>query len=312
MSCSSVAVAGQQATGSGAVAARRRRPALVREIALIAGLFLVYRAARLLITGHDRLALDNAWLVWSVERSLGLPDEELLQDWVLQWPDLLVAANWYYVSVHFPITAAFLAWGWWRRPPAEYRWARRLITILTGLALVVHTVMPLAPPRMLRSLGFLDTMAVFGPSAYDGSTANLANQFAAMPSLHVGWALLIAVVVVRTARSPWRWVALVHPAITVAVVVATANHYWVDAIAAALLLGVAIAVTPGVEGPAPVRVLWRRVRAARQANGSRSTSSPVGALEPPLGSTVRPRESVRAMSVTRVENAPPRPRTPTD
>lgn len=311
MSSGSVVVARQQATTACAVAARRR-PGLVREIALIAGLFLVYRAARLLITGHDRLALDNAWWVWSIERSLGLPDEELLQDWVLQWPDLLVAANWYYVAVHFPITAAFLAWGWWRRPPGEYRWARRLITILTALALVVHTAMPLAPPRMLRSLGFLDTMAVFGPSAYDGSAANLANQFAAMPSLHVGWALLIAVVVVRTTRTPWRWVSLVHPAITVAVVVATANHYWVDAIAAALLLGLAIAITPGIEGPAPARRLWRRLRAARQASGSCSTSSPVGASEPPAGSTVRPKESVGAMSVTSAATAPPRPRTPTD
>ena len=66
----------------------------------------------------------NAWRVWDVERLLRLPDEETLQHWALQWPDLLKAANWYYVGVHFPLTAAFLAWGWLRRPPAEYRWAR--------------------------------------------------------------------------------------------------------------------------------------------------------------------------------------------
>ncbi|MGH8891998.1 MAG: phosphatase PAP2 family protein, partial [Actinomycetes bacterium] len=217
----------------------------MRELVLILSLFVVYRIARLVITGHDDMAIANAWWVWDVERALRLPDEETLQDWALQWPELLRAANWYYVVVHFPITAAFLAWGWWRRPPAEYRWARRLITVLTGLALVVHVLMPLAPPRMLHSLGFLDTMAVFGPSAYDGSAANLANQFAAMPSLHVGWALLIAIVVIRTTSTPWRWVVAVHPLITVVVVVATANHYWIDAIAAALLLAVALAVTPG-------------------------------------------------------------------
>ena len=142
---------------------------------------------------------------------LRLPNEELLQQWALQWPDLLRAANWYYVAVHFPLTLAFLAWGWLRRPPEEYRWARRLIIILTALALVVHVLMPLAPPRMLSSLGFLDTMAVFGPSAYGDSTATIANQFAAMPSLHVGWALLIAVVVVRTTSSRWRWIAAGAP-----------------------------------------------------------------------------------------------------
>jgi hypothetical protein len=305
-----------------------RRPALAREVLLILGLFMVYRLGRLAITGHDDLAVSNAWWVWDVERALGLPDEELLQDWVLQWPDLLRAANWYYVAVHFPVTLAFLGWGWWKRPPAEYRWARRLLTILTGLALVVHVIMPLAPPRMLGSLGFLDTMAHFGPSAYEGDAANIANQFAAMPSLHVGWALLIAVVVVRTTKPWFRWLAMVHPFITVVVVVATANHYWVDAIAAALLLGVALAVTPDPWGPAPVVRLWRRHRTVRagvgavtavtvrdQAAGDISisrTMSPVGSSEPPEGSMVRPRTSPEVMSCTSAVSAPPAPSTPTD
>lgn len=225
-------------------------------MALVASLFLAYRLGRLAITGHDQLAVTNAWWVWDIERTLRLPDEELFQQWALQWPDLLRAANWYYVSVHFPLTAAFLIWGWLRRPPEEYRYARRLLSLLTGLALVVHVVMPLAPPRMLSSLGFLDTMAVFGPSAYGDSSATIANQFAAMPSLHVGWALLLAIVVVQTARSRWRWIAMLHPLITVIVVVATANHYWVDAIAAALLLMVAIAVVPQPYGPSFLSRWW--------------------------------------------------------
>ena len=94
-----------------------RRPKLVRELALIFALFLVYRVARVFIDGHDDLAMANAFRVWDVERMLWMPDEEMLQDWALQWPDLLKAANWYYVAVHFPATTAFLAYGWWRRPP---------------------------------------------------------------------------------------------------------------------------------------------------------------------------------------------------
>ena len=134
--------------------------------------------------------------------------------------------------------------------------------------------MPLAPPRMLSSLGFLDTMAVFGPSAYgDSTTATVANQFAAMPSLHVGWALLIAVVVVRTARTPWRWVAVLHPTITVLVVVATANHYWVDAIAAALLLLLALAVTPQPYAPSPVAAWWSGRRTARAVAAARRAAT---------------------------------------
>lgn len=291
------------------LAGRMHRPGLVREVVLIGALFLVYRVVRLAITGQDDLAVHNAWWVWDVERMLWMPDEEALQDWALQWPDLLRAANWYYVGVHFPVTVGLLVWSWWRRPPAEYRWARRLITVLTGLALLGHVLMPLAPPRMLRSLGFLDTMAAFGPSAYTGSAATVANQFAAMPSLHVGWALLVAVVVIRTVPSPWRWLVSLHPALTVAVVVVTANHYWVDAIVAAALFGIALLVTPGVHGPAPARAWLSRVP---QATVISSTGSLVGAPEPPSGSTVSASPMAEPMSSTSASSSPPRPRTPAD
>ena len=235
-----------------------RRPRLIPEVLLLVGLFLVYRLGRLAITGHDDLAIANAWRVWDLERLLRFPDEETLQDWVLQWPGLAKAANWYYVAVHFPATLAFLAWGWLRRPPEEYRWARRLIITLTALALVLHIAMPLAPPRMLPSLGFVDTMTVYGPSAYSGDAATVSNQFAAMPSLHVGWALLIAVVVIRTANSRWRWATIGHPVLTTLVVVVTANHYWIDAVVSALLLGLVMLITPRPDVIPPSR-LWRRL-----------------------------------------------------
>jgi hypothetical protein len=235
----------------------------VPEVLLLVGLFLIYRLGRLAITGHDDLAIANAWHVWDLERALRFPNEETVQDWVLQWHGLVKAANWYYVGVHFPATIAFLAWGWLRRPPAEYRWARRLIIMLTGFSLVLHIAMPLAPPRMLPSLGFVDTMSVFGPSAYSGDAATVSNQFAAMPSLHVGWALLIAVVVIRTAKSRWRWATIAHPILTTAVVVVTANHYWIDAVVAALLLGLVLLITPRPSAVPPSR-LWRRLK-RRQA-----------------------------------------------
>jgi hypothetical protein len=97
---------------------------------------------------------------------------------------------------------------------------------------------------MMSRLGFVDTMATIGPSAYEGSAATIANQFAAMPSLHVGWALLLAVVVIRTTTTRWRWLTLLHPAITTLVVVVTANHYWLDAVVAAVLLAMTLAMNP--------------------------------------------------------------------
>ena len=314
-------------TGNTSTSPASTRPGLLREIILLVTLFVGYRLARLAIAGHDDLAIANAWQVWDVERLMHLPDEETLQDWVLQWPDVLKAANWYYVIVHFPVTLAFLTWGWLRRPPPEYRWARRLIISLTAFALVLHTAMPLAPPRMLSSLGFLDTMAAFGPSAYDGGAATVANQFAAMPSLHVGWALLIAVVVIRTARTRWRWLIIAHPVLTTLVVVVTANHDWIDALVAALLLGLVLLVTPRPPEVPPSR-LWLRVtgrsgqivpasqptRAAQtgQAGVTTNTGSLVGWDEPADGSTETPTASPGPRSVTTPVSSPPRPRTPAD
>lgn len=297
-----------------------RRPRLGREVLLLLGLFAVYRLGRLMITGRDDLALANAARVWTFERALALPNEERLQDVALQWPGLLEAANWYYVTLHFPVTFAFLAWGWYRRPAAEYRWARRLVITVTAFALLLHAVMPLAPPRMMASLGFLDTMAVFGPSAYGESPGGLANQFAAMPSLHVGWALLVAVVVVRTARSRWRWLVVGHPAATVAVVVLTGNHYWLDAVVAALLVGVALLVTPRPSS-VPAAALWPRLperfRTGRDGPGpqtirTRSTGVLVGREDPSAGSTVTPTTSPGATPRTSPVSSPPRPRTPAE
>ena len=229
----------------------RTRPNLLRETVLLASLFFVYRFGRALIAGHVNAAMINAGGVWEMERLLRFPNELVFQQWALRWPDLVEAANWYYVGVHFPLTALFLAWGYLRRPPSDYRWARRLIITMTALALLIHTAMPLAPPRMMSRLGFVDTMATIGPSAYEGGAATVANQFAAMPSLHVGWALLLSVVVIRTTKLRWRWLTLAHPAITTLVVVVTANHYWLDALVAAALLAITLAINPRPKLPSP-------------------------------------------------------------
>ena len=172
------------------------------------------------------------------------------------------------MGVHFPLTALFLVWGYLRRPPSDYRWARRLIITMTALALLIHTAMPLAPPRMMSRLGFVDTMATIGPSAYEGSAATVANQFAAMPSLHVGWALLLSVVVIRTTKPRWKWITLAHPAITTLVVVVTANHYWLDALVAAALLGRHAGHQPPPEA-ALARARRTRRRRAAAARGDR-------------------------------------------
>ncbi|MFI6208194.1 phosphatase PAP2 family protein [Streptomyces sp. NPDC051041] len=220
------------------------RPPLARELLLVAGLFLVYKSGRQLATGRTGEAFRNAHRVWDLERAVRLPGEGAVQSLLLHGDTLVHLANTYYATVHFPATAAFLLWLWLRRP-AHYVWARRALAALTAAALVLHLALPLAPPRMLAVTGLVDTARVYGPSVY-GPPADdqLSNQFAAMPSLHFGWALMLAVGLVVAVRSRWRWLWLLHPLLTLLVIVGTANHYWLDALVAAALLTPALALIP--------------------------------------------------------------------
>jgi PAP2 superfamily len=211
------------------------------ELGLVLALFELYRFGRLLARGEDAAAYSHALQVHHLERMLHLPNEATVQALVPS-DTLLHAANIYYFAVHFPAMIAFLVWGYLFRPRAEYLWARNLVIALTGSALVVHVLYPLAPPRMFPQWGFADTMSAFGPNAYAGTSGALANQFAAMPSLHIGWAALIAYVIHRTGPRWLAWVATGHFAVTVLVVVVTANHYWLDGAVAVTLLAAAILV----------------------------------------------------------------------
>jgi hypothetical protein len=128
-----------------------------------------------------------------------------------------------------------------RRPDA-YPSCRRILIVMTGIGLAIHALYPLAPPRMLPGFGFIDTGQLFGPSPYGDTSEGLANQFAAMPSLHFGWALLVAWGALRFSRSPWRRLLVVHPFLTLAAIIITANHYWLDAVVALFIFVVALRI----------------------------------------------------------------------
>ena len=244
------------------------------ELVLVFALFQLYRLGRLLTKGHEVAAREHAVDVHHVERLLHLPSEAWVQS-VTGTPTVLHLANLYYVSVHFPLTIAFLVWVFLFCSRREYAWARNLLIVMTASALVIHIAFPLAPPRMFGQWGFVDSMAVHGPNPYQGASGAVANQFAAMPSLHVGWALLIAFVVARTGP---RWLAVLaatHAAVTVFVVVVTANHWWLDAVvAAALLVLAAHVVPPPYRGRRSARASTRAAGAvSRQASKLSSASS---------------------------------------
>lgn len=209
---------------------------VLRELALVAFLFGTYKMGRLAAAGSHREALDHAQQVWDLERWLRMPSEAGIQHGLAEIPALAHLATMYYAWVHFPATVALLVWLYLRHREL-YRRTRTALALLTGAALVVHLLYPLAPPRMMTSTGMHDLSAQYGPHIYgDPATDTFANQFAAMPSLHVGWALVVAGALIAAGRTRGRLLWLLHPAVTLAVVIATGHHFWLDAVVAAVLL----------------------------------------------------------------------------
>jgi hypothetical protein len=231
---SSLLAAGAPPVGHARAALPRQ---VAREVLLLGGLLLVYQASRLLGGRDVEAAFAHAESVLTLEQWLGLPAEQEVQALLLSVEPLVRAANGFYAAAHLPVTALALLWLLLRVPTA-YRRARRALVASTTVALAVYLLLPVAPPRMLP--GFVDTAAAHGQSVYgDAGASALANEYAALPSLHVGWAVLVALACITAGRTRWRWLWLLHPVVTVAVVVVTANHFWLDAVAGAVLVVVA-------------------------------------------------------------------------
>jgi len=143
------------------------------------------------------------------------------------------------VEVPFGMLLAVLLWLYIRHRDAYVR-TRTLIVLTTTACLLVGLV-PVAPPRLVH-VGMVDTAALYGQSVYALTGRLGADQYSAMPSVHVAWAFLVAVAVIMATRSRWRWLILVHTALTLYVVVATANHFWLDGVVAVALLGISLAL----------------------------------------------------------------------
>lgn len=251
----------QQASGAAAGLATAslalraaRRPLLVKistatlESGLILGLFALWQVVgSLSVLGPDG-AVSRARWIWQFERDIRLPSEAWLQRLLLPHPLLVQFFNLYYDVLHFPVLIACMIWLFvWHR--GDYgRW-RTTLVVFTGLCLVVQ-LLPVAPPRMLAMTGMVDTAVVYHQSVYGNVTGFDPDQLSAMPSVHIGWAILVAIAVVSTVRSRWRWLAVAYPVMTTLAVVVTANHFWLDGIvAAAILFGVLAA-------QALLRPLW--------------------------------------------------------
>jgi hypothetical protein len=250
-------------------AAWPHRPRWWTELPLILVVYACYSAGRLLVRDDVTTAVDHGLAILRIEKVLHLNAEHPLNRLFTREAWIGVPADFWYASLHYLVTPLLLVW-LFRSRTVRYRAARTWLMTSTFLGLVGFTLLPTCPPRLLDAgYGFVDTMAQYSSYGWWGGEASaprglggLTNQFAAMPSLHVGWALWCGVILwrfggTRTAKAA----GVIYPLVTTIVVMGTANHYFLDAVAGAAVMGVGLLLTPFV------------MRAADRIRGRRTPGS---------------------------------------
>jgi len=249
------------------VGERRPRLRWLREAALIAVFYAGYSWTRNQF-GSKGMGIDsipvqpfrNAERVIRLEKLLGLFHEQRIQEFFLRWPWFVRWLNIYYGTAHFIVTIGVFVLLYWKRPKVFPQW-RNALAVTTGLAIVGFALFPLMPPRLLDvpcpdfggacipsrfrggGFGFVDTLAEFGGlwSFGSGGMATISNQYAAMPSLHIGWSTWCAVAMWPLLRRRWHRVAvLLYPALTLLCIIVTANHYWLDGVGGLVVFSVGV------------------------------------------------------------------------
>jgi hypothetical protein len=215
--------------------AARARP--LRELTIFAAAYLTYFGVRALTEGSVGRAVANADSIYHVERLAGIHWEDAAQAAVLGHDVLVRLANWIYIFGHWPLlllTGALLL----RYRPDEYYLLRNACLISGAVGLIVFALFPVAPPR-LAGVGAIDTVTRYAGGYRTVLPTALVNEYAAMPSFHAGWNVLLGVIVFRASRS-WavRAFAVAMPVAMVLAVVVTANHFVLDVVA-----GTAVALT---------------------------------------------------------------------
>jgi hypothetical protein len=227
-----------------AIALPRPRTRALRAAAFVGGELLMwvafygaYLAVRGLAIGAEPTAMANANHLIDVERALGIFHEASIQDWFAPAVDLL---SLYYMLGFGPLVGVVLIW-LAVADRATFGWLRTALFVSVAIAGVIHVLLPMAPPRLVEGLGIADTVGLSGGHD-EGSFMGISfNPYAAMPSMHVGWSLLVGVAGFRAARSrPLRAFFAAHPAVMTLTVVATGNHYLLDAAAGATVVGAAL------------------------------------------------------------------------
>jgi hypothetical protein len=218
---------------------------VIRQIVLFCGAYYLYRVVRGVVDERASDAFAHARQIVHLERGLGIFPEPALHHFAERFEPLSDVSSWMYVNSHFVVTTVALGYIYLRRNDAFY-FVRNMFMVAMGIALLLYVVFPTAPPRLLPELGFTDSVAHFtGVQANESDL--LVNPYAAVPSMHVCFALMLGLTMAQQVRR--QWVAVlwrVYPLVVTWVVLATANHWWIDAALGAATAAAAYAVAAGV------------------------------------------------------------------
>ncbi|MEU5597349.1 phosphatase PAP2 family protein [Streptomyces sp. NPDC020298] len=284
------------------------------ELPLILLVYGCYSAGRLLARGDVSGAVDHGLAILRIEKALHLNAEHPLNRLFTREAWLGVPADFWYASLHYLVTPAILIW-LFRSRSHLYRAARTWLMTSTFIGLIGFVLLPTCPPRLLSAgHGFVDTMAEYSSYGWWGAEASaprgmggMTNQYAAMPSLHVGWALWCGVMLwryggTRTAKAA----GVAYPLLTAIVVMGTANHYFLDAVAGVAVMGVGLLLAPyvmrGVDRLRARLLPGDSVVAA----GSEGTGAPIvsGGCQTSVGERIPRQRDARLGSGTEPDAAP--------
>lgn len=219
----------------------------VRELVLLCALWGVYSLSRLLASAELRPALERAESLLRVEDLVGLHHELSFNQFTADHTWLALSSSYYYAAAHYVVTAAVLIW-LWTSGYRVYQRARNALVLATVMALAAYITMPTAPPRFVS--GYVDVLAENadlgwwgGGHSLPGAMGRLTNELAAMPSMHAGWALWVALAIPLITRNRLLCgLGWAHALLTGLVVVGTGNHWTLDVLIGWLVVGVAWAL----------------------------------------------------------------------
>jgi membrane-associated phospholipid phosphatase len=212
---------------------------VIRQVMLVLGAYLLYQVVRGLIDGNDvARASWNAYKVIDLERALHVFIEPSIQAWALNKRWLMDIADWTYLNAHYVVTMGALVFIYLRRNESFY-FVRNMFMIAMLIALVGYALYPTAPPRLMPEWGFTDSIQQFtGITAEYGPSSALLNMYAAIPSMHVCFAVMVGLPMAQLVRSwPARVAWCLYPVLITFVVVATGNHFFTDVVLGTLTAG---------------------------------------------------------------------------